>query len=127
MYREPPLVRSKKIFRALNGRNKPRVGIYPRTSVARFAASGLFRDVIPGRRSPRHIGTRLPGPLHVAASRLVVVEINEVCIAQGLSDSCVFVYNFTRRSLNAFPITETELKLIAAAAIIGLNSRPKNG
>ncbi len=29
------------------------------------------------------------------------------------------------RSLSAFVITDTELKLIAAAAIIGLNSRPK--
>ena len=32
-----------------------------------------------------------------------------------------------RRSRNAFPITDTELKLIAAAAIIGLNRIPKNG
>ena len=30
-------------------------------------------------------------------------------------------------SLNAFPMTETELKLIAAAAKIGLSSMPKNG
>lgn len=28
---------------------------------------------------------------------------------------------------NALAITDTELKLIAAAAIIGLNSTPKNG
>lgn len=33
----------------------------------------------------------------------------------------------TRLSLNALPITDTELKLIAAAAIIGLRSKPKNG
>lgn len=31
------------------------------------------------------------------------------------------------RKRNAFPITDTELKLIAAAAIIGLRSNPKNG
>ena len=31
------------------------------------------------------------------------------------------------RSRSAFAITETELKLIAAPAIIGLSSRPKNG
>ena len=36
-------------------------------------------------------------------------------------------YNFARRNLNAFPITETELKLIAAAASIGLKRIPKNG
>src|SRR5258708_2077782 len=32
-----------------------------------------------------------------------------------------------RFNLSAFVITETELKLIAAAAIIGLRSQPKNG
>ncbi len=31
------------------------------------------------------------------------------------------------RNRNAFVITETELKLIAAAAIIGLSKSPKNG
>jgi len=31
------------------------------------------------------------------------------------------------RSLRAFAITETELKLIAAPAMIGLSRRPKNG
>jgi hypothetical protein len=33
----------------------------------------------------------------------------------------------TLRNRSALPITDTELKLIAAAAIIGLNSRPKAG
>jgi hypothetical protein len=36
-------------------------------------------------------------------------------------------YNWARRKRSEFPITETELKLIAAAAIIGLKRRPKNG
>ena len=36
-------------------------------------------------------------------------------------------YNFTFRSRRALPMTETELRLIAAPAIIGLSSRPKNG
>jgi hypothetical protein len=36
-------------------------------------------------------------------------------------------YTSTRRNRNAFAITETELKLMAAAAIIGLNNHPKNG
>ena len=31
------------------------------------------------------------------------------------------------RSRRAFPTTETELKLIAAAAIIGFSNNPKNG
>src|SRR5208282_4332096 len=36
-------------------------------------------------------------------------------------------YNFSPRNLNEFEITDTELKLIAAAARIGLSSSPKNG
>jgi hypothetical protein len=36
-------------------------------------------------------------------------------------------HNFTRPSLSELLITETELKLIAAAAIIGDNKIPKNG
>ena len=32
-----------------------------------------------------------------------------------------------RRSRRAFPMTETELKLMAAAAIMGLRRRPENG
>lgn len=31
------------------------------------------------------------------------------------------------RNLNAFPTTDTELKLIAAAATAGLSRMPKNG
>jgi hypothetical protein len=36
-------------------------------------------------------------------------------------------YSSVRRSRNALPMTDTELKLIAAAAIIGDSSKPKNG
>jgi AraC-like DNA-binding protein len=36
-------------------------------------------------------------------------------------------YKRNRRRRNAFPITETELKLIAAPAIIGLSKIPKKG
>jgi len=39
----------------------------------------------------------------------------------------VFIYNFTPRNLREFEITDTELKLMAAAAMIGLSSNPKNG
>lgn len=36
-------------------------------------------------------------------------------------------HSFTLRSLRALVMTETELKLMAAAAIMGLSSHPKNG
>jgi hypothetical protein len=35
--------------------------------------------------------------------------------------------SFVRRSRSAFPMTEIELKLIAAAAIMGLSRMPVNG
>lgn len=41
---------------------------------------------------------------------------------------CVRMHqSIARRKRSAFPMTETELKLIAAAAIIGLKSNPKAG
>ena len=36
-------------------------------------------------------------------------------------------YTFTFRNLNAFMITDTELKVIATLAMIGLKRMPKNG
>lgn len=36
-------------------------------------------------------------------------------------------HSFTLRSLRALVMTETELKLMAAAATMGLSSHPKNG
>ena len=37
------------------------------------------------------------------------------------------LYSFKLLNLNELPITETELTLMAAAAIIGDNNIPKNG
>lgn len=45
-------------------------------------------------------------------------------------DSATFVFHypsFTPLNLSAFAITDTELKLIARAAIIGESRMPKNG
>ena len=42
------------------------------------------------------------------------------------SSMCGF-HSFARFNLNAFTITDTELKLIAAAAMMGESSSPKNG
>jgi hypothetical protein len=41
--------------------------------------------------------------------------------------SDVLPYNSKRRSRSAFMMTENELNVIAALAIIGLNSQPKKG
>ena len=42
-------------------------------------------------------------------------------------NSFSFYYILIFLNLNAFVITETELKLIASAAIIGESNNPKNG
>ena len=40
-------------------------------------------------------------------------------------DRSVMFYNLNFLNLNEFPATETELKLMAAAAIIGLKNTPQ--
>ena len=46
--------------------------------------------------------------------------------AVNMTVNC-FVHSFAFRNRNALAMTETELKLIAAPAITGLKSKPKNG
>ena len=52
-------------------------------------------------------------------------------LLQSASLFCIFlfltIFHYFLLNRNAFVITETELKLIAAAAIIGLSNIPKNG
>lgn len=45
----------------------------------------------------------------------------------GTSEILKPPHNFTRPSLRAFEITETELRLIAAPATMGLRSSPNTG
>ncbi len=65
-------------------------------------------------------------------------QANALVIADGLGRDPGFLrdgsdllgglpYNASFLSLSALPITETELKLMAAAAIIGLSNSPKIG
>ena len=60
----------------------------------------------------------VPGPGHVPPNSF---EISDYYMRVFILQS------FALRSLSAFPTTETELKLIAAAAKIGLNKIPKYG
>jgi len=53
-----------------------------------------------------------------------IVECNYVRIMHA---KCYRLYRLTRRNRNAFPITVTELNVIAALAIMGLSSNPKKG
>ncbi|MBC7405082.1 MAG: hypothetical protein H7252_05305 [Cytophaga sp.] len=54
---------------------------------------------------------------------LQITERFNVRLAAEISS----IQSFTRFSRSALPVTDTELKLIAAAAIIGESSNPKNG
>lgn len=56
---------------------------------------------------------------------IITVLINIVSLR--LSKTNNYKSNFVLFNLKEFRITETELKLIAAAAIIGLNKIPKKG
>ena len=40
---------------------------------------------------------------------------------------CIAIHSLTFRSRSALPMTDTELKLMAAPAMMGLRSKPKNG
>ncbi len=74
-------------------------------------------------------------PLQVVASNRALRGDPYGCcgLVSGISSDSIKLrsiqefHSFALRSRSAFPITETELKLMAAAAIIGLNSSPKNG
>ena len=71
-------------------------------------ASTSESDVVEGRGS----GFRSPVP------RPTVLE---------WGGECLRVYISTPRSRNALPITDTELRLIAAAAMMGLSKMPNTG
>ena len=47
--------------------------------------------------------------------------------SRGLQERGGGAYNATRRSRSALEMTETELNVIAALAMIGLSSNPKKG
>ena len=80
------------------------------------------------------------GPLKlstIAKTAVRTIDIPKGSIAHGVaeratgtaleSEEYLLLYISARRSLRALPMTDTELKLIAAAAIIGDKSSPKTG
>ena len=67
--------------------------------------------------------------LNINSSRSSKYKKNVKCNF-GTSDDraqCDVVYSFAHFNRRAFPITESELKAIAAAAMIGLNIMPDTG
>jgi len=67
------------------------------------------------------------------ATQLAAVEITAALKSRLRRSVSVLVsmlainHSLTPRSRKALPMTETELRLIAAPAMIGLSSQPKNG
>ena len=88
--------------------------------------------IIPARSFPeiltRHDAVGLRGVMQAHPDAIVELEMNDPALLTDMdrAESCND-HSFTFLSRSAFAITDTELKLIAAAAIIGLSSRPKNG
>src|SRR5579883_2598321 len=79
---------------------------------------------IPRRREPP---SRKPD-LSPRQQRIKSFQVpQEIGVSQQRARLIPFAYRRIRRSRRAFPTTDTELKLIAAAAMTGLSSRPKNG
>ncbi len=65
---------------------------------------------------------------HVNPHRINIAAANAMAIhGHNQIHLCMTSYSFMRLSRSAFRITETELKLIAAAAMIGESSKPKKG
>ena len=86
-----------------------RVGAtWPRNALPLRLGVLIYREPILRRRS------RTPVPISSASTSVVMLPTRQ-------GHSCTFL------SRNAFAITETELKVIAALAIIGLSTIPKNG
>jgi len=60
-----------------------------------------------------------------------IAQMEDIPVSSASSADAGFsgkpTYNFTFLNRNAFPITVTELNVIAALAIIGLSSNPKKG
>ena len=67
----------------------------------------------------------ITGSLHPTSRSISKATDNECTVPnRSLPQS---LHSFTLRNLSAFVITDTELKLMAAAAKMGLSSRPKKG
>jgi len=78
-----------------------------------------FREVFHGIRAWTSAG------IHLYRSILKEAQL-DLIRTMGWRD-CRFAHSLAFRSRRALLITETELRLIAAPARIGLRSRPKNG
>jgi len=71
--------------------------------------------------------TESPWSTLCSVSGMFVMFHYVLLIKKEFTPTKISFYIFTRFSLSALTMTDTELKLIAAAAIIGESSRPKNG
>ena len=58
---------------------------------------------------------------------VLIIHIAWRLVTAPCVDRAAIIHNLTFLNRNAFTITDTELSVIAALAMIGLSSRPKNG
>ena len=68
------------------------------------------------------------GKHHARSFSRLFSATNKVNLRKFPQSLLIFLFQSdSRRNLSAFPITDTELKLIAAAAIMGFSKSPRNG
>ncbi len=70
---------------------------------------------------------KLAGALDLPSAQLKTAVVERKYQARVQGDFAAGIHNLAARSRSAFVITETELKLMAAAAIMGFSSRPNAG
>ena len=94
------------------------------------AKQGLYRPLQPGWSQPHLALLGLP-VAHFSLQYILpsgTVQLQAGCAHLLLMMSLLLChYNATLRNRSALPMTDTELKVIAALAMIGLSSRPKKG
>jgi len=93
-------------------------------------AMRAIEPFIPIRTNQRASGGEMrPSRIEAAASVLAKLSAGGKIDLDGYGQELLppAAYSFVARSLRAFVMTDTELKLMAAAAIIGFSSNPMNG
>jgi len=96
----------------------------------RWVRAGLLSNTISPARAENTVAIRSRKKTRPFTLESYGAKIGCASFAMSAHTRCLLRsknHSRTFWSRNAFPITDTELKLIAAPAITGLRSKPKNG
>jgi integrase len=104
----------------------------PKLTLCRYAHARLHDLTAAVESMPSHANAPVQQQAAIMSCGLsqlgLVLTSLRVTRRADIHEHCTFlVHSVTFRSRKAFAMTETELRLIAAPAMIGLSSKPKNG